>query len=1007
MRIMSMRILCLKPLMICLFLMMPFLAGGHTPHIVQYGVSDGFPQNSANNIVFDNAGYCWISTEVGLCRFDGRKIVVFDSRNIPGFAFSRLLRLAADKEGILYAASDHNQFLRIECDGLHAPQPHLLTHKEMLLPTHGYAAPHNTDLVALERAHNWFRDNLAVMPDETAYYLSCNKNSYLLYSVNGRHESRIDSIICRRKPRQLIVNDSLFLLLGDAGEAHAYVHGHKACVLHISGDIAHDTAHISGNEKTYCNKSGSFIRCGKNIYSVTAGNACHVFSEKIFSGVEDRYITSVYYNKSSSQLLLGTPTNGMYVVNTPLFRTQQIPGEPARLAYYQQIKAGGSIFSYNLLFGRGKPAASTGTQAYVSGYFNEDSAGFYYQEARGDIYRYNVKEGENIFTGSIGQQIRGTAARQDSIMLFTKDSIYVLHKGHVFPFCRTAFPGNRDINSIRQVSTDTLLYLTKTGLNWYSLKTHRVYRSALTDKSVTSCYEDSSKRLWVTTYGPDIYLLEKDSVFVLNGCLNHALHVPHCFIPDGTGYFLVPTNSGIYKICINDLVQYAHGKMQCVFSYKYGKLDGLACEEFNGTLFGNSYAWLQDSLSVSSLTGPVWLHPRSLPFKHTGYGIFLEEIIVDNKPSNQREGLSLSPDFQSVSFSVSSPYYGLPENILLQYRMQGLENSWKPVPINGLISFNRLPAGDYTLFVRKHIGQGDRFIQIAIPFTVQPWFYKTWWFLLFCAAMIAVAAYLWGMNRAERLKKRARQLEAEVAARTQDLQETIGQLEVSEQELAVSNFVQKQIMTMVLHDLRSPLSFLTKTSKDLYDNYTTADKSERGKAIQVLYNSILSLKNFTDRFFSWAMVHDGNFKIHKTYFPLEDIIDEIRNIYASLLQERGNHLVAMPSDITCYSDYNLLHAIIRNLMDNANKNCINGVITIRQYQKDDAIAIEVSDTGRGLSAEETDYFLGRKKNLAKNTAGSRIILDMVEKIEGTLDVSSTVGKGSTFIVTIPVTGTNH
>ncbi len=80
--------------------------------LTRWDSSDGLPVNSINAMVQDENGYLWLATMDGLARFDGLHFEVFNTRNTPGLAGSRLLVLERDPTGALWMATEDTRLIR-------------------------------------------------------------------------------------------------------------------------------------------------------------------------------------------------------------------------------------------------------------------------------------------------------------------------------------------------------------------------------------------------------------------------------------------------------------------------------------------------------------------------------------------------------------------------------------------------------------------------------------------------------------------------------------------------------------------------------------------------------------------------------------------------------------------------------------------------------------------------------------------------------------------------------
>ncbi len=111
-------------------------------------------------------------------------------------------------------------------------------------------------------------------------------------------------------------------------------------------------------------------------------------------------------------------------------------------------------------------------------------------------------------------------------------------------------------------------------------------------------------------------------------------------------------------------------------------------------------------------------------------------------------------------------------NLYLEYNLKGLNEEWKEVPADGVVSLSRLAPGTYDLRVRKVNGFGkDNYQYRNWTIMVPPLFYKTTTFLLVIAALALVFGILLVQKRHQLAEK-----QKEVRRNQQTLNETVTQL---------------------------------------------------------------------------------------------------------------------------------------------------------------------------------------------------------------------------------------
>jgi signal transduction histidine kinase len=238
------------------------------------------------------------------------------------------------------------------------------------------------------------------------------------------------------------------------------------------------------------------------------------------------------------------------------------------------------------------------------------------------------------------------------------------------------------------------------------------------------------------------------------------------------------------------------------------------------------------------------------------------------------------------------------------------------------------------------------------------------------------------------------------------LEEAVTMLQHSEQALLKTSRQREKLISLVIHDLRSPLRFLTMLAGDLHDNqdrFTPTELKDRAfwvkKGAQDIYN-------FSEDFLLWVTSQKDNFKISKKLFYVRPLLQEMHDFYRDQALQKGNRLsFEAEEDLQIWSDPHLLITIIRNLTDNANKYTEQGVIRISARRDCDELLITVADTGKGMSRQHVAAFLGQGslENVKSGSQlGHKFIFDLTQRLNGALSVESGENTGTTVSVRIPM-----
>lgn len=267
-------------------------------------------------------------------------------------------------------------------------------------------------------------------------------------------------------------------------------------------------------------------------------------------------------------------------------------------------------------------------------------------------------------------------------------------------------------------------------------------------------------------------------------------------------------------------------------------------------------------------------------------------------------------------------------------------------------------------------------------------------------------------------------LEEKIADRTRALENTVAQMQEevekrrsAENKMKVSlqkerelNELKTKFLSMVSHEFKTPLSGIL-TSSTLIGKYTKEDQQDkRDKHLKTIKAKVKYLDNILSDFLSIERLQTGKTVYKFSTFPLSKVVNEV--IYdANMLLKDGQHIEYPQNidDITLEFDEKILELILTNLINNAIKySSEGGVIEVEVKTNDEELTIQVTDEGMGIPEKEKKYIFNRyfRAENALLNAGTGIGLNIVkshlENLGGHIAFTSTEGKGSTFIVTLPI-----
>ncbi len=212
----------------------------------------------------------------------------------------------------------------------------------------------------------------------------------------------------------------------------------------------------------------------------------------------------------------------------------------------------------------------------------------------------------------------------------------------------------------------------------------------------------------------------------------------------------------------------------------------------------------------------------------------------------------------------------------------------------------------------------------------------------------------------------------------------------------------------VAHDLRTPLTRLRAAAEVALQEPQEPERWRRGLAECIEQSG--ELLAFIRTLMDISEAETGAMRLERKAQDLAPIIGDLAELYEYVADEKGLDIrVIMPPSLPAVVDTSRLRQVVANLLDNAVKYTPRGggSIEVRARREDGEIVIEVQDTGVGIAPDEIDHvwdrlFRGRHSRVEPGLGlGLNLVKAVVAAHGGSVGVSSTLGRGSTFIVRLP------
>ncbi|MBN2291305.1 MAG: PAS domain-containing protein [Pirellulales bacterium] len=223
-----------------------------------------------------------------------------------------------------------------------------------------------------------------------------------------------------------------------------------------------------------------------------------------------------------------------------------------------------------------------------------------------------------------------------------------------------------------------------------------------------------------------------------------------------------------------------------------------------------------------------------------------------------------------------------------------------------------------------------------------------------------------------------------------------------------------EFVSAVSHEMKTPLAGI-KAYVELLADGEDDDRETREEFINVINSQANRLQRLVENLLNLARMEAGVVKVDKQSRPLNEVLEEAVHVVQPSAEAKDIQLTVdlSPMYLGILADRDMLLQAAINLLSNAIKyTSQGGQVTLRSRLVDTEVRFEVEDNGVGLSEEDSTrvfekfYRVNKNKDMAPGTGlGLPLAKHIAEDVHGgRLEVSSTLGQGSIFSITLPSSG---
>ena len=271
------------------------------------------------------------------------------------------------------------------------------------------------------------------------------------------------------------------------------------------------------------------------------------------------------------------------------------------------------------------------------------------------------------------------------------------------------------------------------------------------------------------------------------------------------------------------------------------------------------------------------------------------------------------------------------------------------------------------------------------------------------------------LSKNQELEAQTEELQAmsdELGQRSEELQEQNVELEAQRHQVEEANRLKSEFLSNMSHELRTPLNSVMALSRVLLMQSKEKLSEEEAGYLEIIERNGKRLLSLINDILDLSKIEAGKMDLNPRSFSLGGTIEAIMESLDPISSDKGLELIQEipPGLPRIESDEERVHQILQNLIGNAVKFTDEGSVTVSARYDEENFHVRVQDTGIGISEKDMSRIFEEFRQVdgtsSRQYEGTGLGLAIANKaariLGGGIAVKSTLGKGSTFSLTLPI-----
>lgn len=439
---------------------------------------------------------------------------------------------------------------------------------------------------------------------------------------------------------------------------------------------------------------------------------------------------------------------------------------------------------------------------------------------------------------------------------------------------------------------------------------------------------------------------------------------------------------------------------------RYYEVDGLATNEYNGFSYHKNS---QGNIYFGGVNGLTEFNPLDIKIKMNTSNVIVDSIKTSaGIEVNEKDNIVLEYDSRELYIKFFVPEYKNISQMQYAYKLEGMDDEWTFSGNENYARYASLAPGKYKMLIagRNYNGVWSDVLEINIKVKNSIWRTP----IAYCTYIIIILIIIYIYYNQVKI------LDALVRQRTQELNDKLNENKKLYERLIELEKYKNNYFVNLSHELRTPLnvilsieqliSSLTKSgvqiSIEKMDTYMSTLKGNSQRLLNLINNIIDTSK-----------IDAGFYRLDKEEVNIVTLVEDTALSMVELAEVKGLEIIIDPEieELFINCDKLDIERCIINLIGNAIKfTDVGGTITVSICELEGKVKIGVKDTGIGIDEKyHKNIFdrFGQVNSVSSEVfGGSGLGLTLTKNLinlhGGEITVISEIGKGSEFIIILPI-----